>query len=137
MNLVFHHLGMVVYSQAETARELRRFGYDQTSPVYEDPRQRIRIVFLTAAATAPRLELVEPTADDSVVSALLGRVGVSPYHTGYLTGTFDTSVAELEASGFKRLGDPAPSPAFDGRRFCFLYHKHLGLTELIASGEIA
>jgi methylmalonyl-CoA/ethylmalonyl-CoA epimerase len=131
--LVFHHLGMVVHSREDTARELRRFGYEPESPIYEDPRQRIRIQFLMSAHGV-RIELVEPASGDSVVSGLLERGGVAPYHLAYLVADIEAGINELERDGFRSLAAPTPSPAFGGRLFCFLYHKHVGLTELVESG---
>lgn len=129
---VFDHVGHVVHSIDESAEAWAKLGYGQRSEVYEDPRQGIAICFLSSSHEgAPRIELVQPVAEDSVVAKLLVRQGAGPYHMCFEVEELPEEVEGLQAQGYRALGEPAPSPAFGGRHFVFLYHRDTGLVELV------
>ena len=132
-SLTFDHVGMLVHDIAGARAALEPLGYDAASPRYVDERQGIQIVFVWRSSDplAPRLELVQPVRDDSVVSNLLVKTGATPYHLCFRVAALGPALEELHAQGFAVLGTPAPSPAFGGAEFCFLYQRNLGLVELV------
>ena len=134
-DLEFHHVGHVVHSIEASVGALSVLGYDTRSPVYPDPRQGIRICFVTAGSGAPpRIELVEPVGEDSVVRGLLTKQGAGPYHLCFGARNLVGEMEHLEGLGYRRLAEPFASPAFEGRAFVFLYHKDAGLIELVDQG---
>jgi len=129
----FDHVGMLVHDIDRAKEALAVLGYDAASELHPDPRQGIQIVFVwkTGSPEAPKLELVQPLRADSVVSNLLVKTGATPYHLCFRVASLSAARQELDARGFAVLGAPAPSPAFAGALFCFLYHRDLGLVELV------
>lgn len=133
--LSFHHVGMAVYAIEDAFAKLQSFGYSTLSKTYVDPKQKINIAFVSSQSQdqQPRLELIEPSDKGSIVDGLLKKNGSGIYHLGFICSEFESSVVRLEDSGYSRLADPSPSPAFAGRPFCFFYHRSCGLLELIGS----
>jgi len=129
----FDHVGMLVHDIEGARAALHVLGYDGTSERFRDTRQGIDIQFVwrTNDAIAPRLELVQPARDDSVVSALLTKSGATPYHLCFRAMPLEPAIEAFDAEGYMLLSEPAPAPAFHGARFCFMYQRHLGLVELV------
>lgn len=135
----FDHVGMLVHDIAGAREALLPLGYDTPSERFVDERQGIYIQFVTRSSdpTAPKLELVQPLRDDSVVSNLLVKTGATPYHLCLRVPALEPALESLHDQGYAVLGTPAPSAAFGGALFCFLYHRNLGLVELVdASAEV-
>lgn len=128
----FHHVGVVVHDIDATRASFEGLGYVHASPRYRDDRQGIIIVFLESPeADKPRLELVQPEGDDSVVRNLLTKSGAGPYHLCFEVADLQTAIDEMSGDGYRPLDDPYPSPAFENRLFVFLYHRDAGLIELV------
>ena len=133
----FDHVGMLVHDLDGARSALLVVGYDGASERYRDERQGIDICFVWREGdpTSPRLELVTPVRDDSVVSNLLVKSGATPYHLCFRAAPLEPALEALYQQSYIQLGEPAPSPAFGGARFCFLYHRQLGLVELVELPE--
>jgi methylmalonyl-CoA/ethylmalonyl-CoA epimerase len=130
---VFDHVGMLVHDIQGARAALAPLGYDAISDCFVDERQGILIQFVWRASdtAAPKLELVQPMRENSVVSNLLVKTGATPYHLCFRVAALGPALEHLHAQGFLVLGTPAPSAAFGGAQFCFLYHRDLGLVELV------
>lgn len=128
----FDHVGLVVKDLRTAVEALTALGYDSFTPPVEDARQQVRIVFATRGESlSPRLELVEPAGDASVVRDLLVRNGSTPYHVCYRADDLERAMTHLSDHGFRQLTEAAASPAFGGLPFVFMYHLALGLVELV------
>jgi methylmalonyl-CoA/ethylmalonyl-CoA epimerase len=66
---------------------------------------------------------------------MLDKNGVCPYHVCYEADAFDAVIAGFRKHGFSLLFRPRPAVLFDGRRICYLYHKNMGLVELLERRE--
>ena len=132
---VFDHVGMLVHDIDGATQAVCALGYDTFSVRFEDKRQRVDIVFASSSTLvhAPRLELVQSMAPDSVVAGLLVKAGATAYHLCFRTSDLDGAMEQLRDAGYMPVRDPAPSPAFGGALFCFLYQRQLGLVELVLS----
>jgi methylmalonyl-CoA/ethylmalonyl-CoA epimerase len=131
VSYAFDHVGMLVHDLAEARAALAHLGYARASELFVDERQGIHIQFVWGDDARPRLELVQPARDDSVVSALLVKSGATPYHLCFRAPVLEPAVEALDEEGYRLLREPAAAPAFGGARFCFLYHRQLGLVELV------
>lgn len=131
MTYAFDHVGMLVHDLEEARAALVHVGYDQASELFVDERQGIHIRFVWGGDARPKLELVQPARDDSVVSALLVKSGATPYHLCFRAPVLAPAIDVLDEQGYRLLREPAAAPAFGGARFCFLYHRQLGLVELV------
>ena len=128
-NAIFHHVGLAVESIERTATLFMEAGYKMSNVIF-DPIQNVNISFLEKIGS-PLLEMVEPVDEKSPVRNILNKVGVSSYHLCYEVDNLDDGMAQLRQKKFMLLVKPVEAVAFNGRRICFLYHKEIGLIELL------
>ena len=128
-NWKFDHIGVAVPEIEPTADMYKAAGYEQTEPVY-DPIQNVHICFLHKEGM-PTMELLAPHGGTSPVQQTLDKMGVTPYHTCYEVVNLDAAIAELRRMRYIVVKKPEPAIAFDNRRVCFLYNKHIGLIEIV------
>lgn len=97
------------------------------------PDQRVRVAFyaLGPADQPVRIELLEPTADDSPVAQFIQKRGEGLHHVAYTVADLPARLAELKAGGV-RLIDESPRAGAHHTRIAFVHPKaSLGvLTEL-------
>lgn len=128
--MIFDHTGWLVADLAAARRALDALGDFEYSTPCLDARQGVEIVF-ARDARGMCIELVQPVGPESVVSGLMARHGNGPYHACWQSTDLTADIERLENAGHRLFSEPAPAPAFGGRLFCFLYHRDLGLVELV------
>lgn len=129
-----NHIGIAVAS-LETHRDYyeRVLGatYEGTEEV---PSQQVRVAFyrLGAGAAAVRLELLEPTADDSPVARFIEKRGEGVHHIAYTVDDIEARLRALRQHDV-RLIDDAPRAGAHRTRIAFLHPKSSAgiLTELV------
>ena len=126
----FHHVGIAVQNINEAIHAYEALGYSQNSAIIHDPIQKVQLCFLDKDGS-PTLELVAASSVESPVSNILAKNGPTPYHNCFEVDDIIESVAKLKLSGFRRLSAIVQAIAFENRRICFLYHKEVGLIELL------
>ena len=89
----FHHIGLASVTWPRTGAS-RQLGFRAEGPVFEDPLQRIRGLFITLGAM--RVELLQPLDDTSPLQGYLNR-GIKIYHQGFLCHDIARSIQTLEA----------------------------------------
>lgn len=125
------HLGYLVKDMERTVSEFLEMGYQITKQIQDESR-KVSLVFMeNVASNGIVVELVQPTAPDSVVAKMLKRNGVSPYHICYLASSLEDAIKKLKQRHWVVTVPTAPAPAFEGRKVVFLYHNHGGLIELL------
>jgi methylmalonyl-CoA/ethylmalonyl-CoA epimerase len=101
--------------------------------VEEVASQKVRVAFyrLGPAQSPVRLELLEPTADDSPVARFLERRGEGVHHVAYTVDGIEGRLRALAKGGI-RLIDESPRPGAHDTRIAFLHPASTGgvLTEL-------
>ena len=95
-----------------------------------DPIQKVQLCFLDKDES-PTLELVAPISSESPVTNILVKSGPTPYHNCFEVDDLTESVASLKQWSYRRLSAIVPAIAFGNRKICFLYHKEVGLIELL------
>lgn len=128
-----NHLGIAVASIAEA----RPFYESVLGAVYEGEEtvaeQRVRTAFLRVGEgpAAVRIELLEPTTDDSPVAKFLAKRGPGLHHVAYTVDDVSAALAEAARVGV-RLIDSAPRRGAHGAEIAFLHPQSTGglLTEL-------
>lgn len=127
-----HHVGIVVTSiEASLASVASLLGLQAITPVVHDPVQRVRVVLLAPVQPGgPQVELVEPAAPDSPVSAFLARGGGS-HHTCYEVDDLDAALAQVKPPNGLVLRRPQPAVLFDGRRIAWVQTRDGALIELL------
>jgi methylmalonyl-CoA/ethylmalonyl-CoA epimerase len=110
-----HHVAIIVRSIDDSLPRYRDlFGLEPEAPPMEFPSQRVRLVFLpTGVEPAARLELLEPTDDESGVARFLAERGEGLHHVCFVTDDLPASVADLAAREAELI-DRAPRPGAHG-----------------------
>jgi methylmalonyl-CoA/ethylmalonyl-CoA epimerase len=128
-DLIFHHIGILTASIKSSLPLYENAGFTSTDIVY-DPIQDVHICF-SSKTGEPLLELIEPASEQSKVIATLQKKGPGPYHTCYETSHLSESIQKLKKMNFILISKPEVAVALDQRLICFLFHKEIGLIELV------
>lgn len=129
-----NHIGVAVQS------------LDQAMPFYKDnlgmafkgteevAEQKVRVAFFEIGES--KIELLEPTSDDSPVAKFLEKNGSGIHHIAYEVEDIEAAIASLSADG-ARMIDNTPRAGAHGARIAFVHPKSSGgvLTELCQSGH--
>lgn len=115
-----NHLGIAVGNLEQAAKALKdAFGLEVTS-VEEVPSQKVRVAFVPVGET--RLELLEPTSEDSAVAKFLSGRGEGLHHIALQTDDVAQGLKDAEANGM-RLIDKEPRTGAHGTRVGFVHPK--------------
>ncbi|MCH4156680.1 MAG: methylmalonyl-CoA epimerase [Muribaculaceae bacterium] len=130
MNIThIEHLGIAVKSIDEAIPYFENVLGLKCYAVEEVPSQKVKTAFFKVGQT--KLELLEPTADDSPIAGFLEKRGEGIHHLAFATDGVADALAEAESKGI-RLIDHAPRGGAEGLNIAFLHPKscHGILTEL-------
>src|SRR6185503_13397372 len=94
--LQFHHIGLACRDMALDRRDHEFLGYRAEGEVFEDPRQKIRGLFMTLSSM--RVELLEPLDESSPLMAYLKR-GIKIYHQCFTCRDMGQTIQALEGHG--------------------------------------
>lgn len=124
------HIGIAVVSIDDAVPVYRALGLEERHRE-EVPAQKVVAAFLPAGES--RIELLEPTSEDSPVAKFLKKRGPGIHHVCFAVRDIDGAVADLRQRGF-RLISSQPVPGADGKRIVFL-HPDAGHGVLIELSE--
>lgn len=127
-----NHIGIAVKNIGVALpfyRDVLGMAYQGTEEVAE---QKVRVAFLAVGES--RIELLEPTADDSPVAVFLQKYGAGIHHIAYEVPDLLAALEELKRQNV-RLVDEVPRRGAHGTHIAFLHPKGCGgvLTELCQS----
>lgn len=127
----FHHIGIATYDLSNAIRVYQKLDFKlKDNELFVDLIQNVQLGFMEKKDN-PLIELVAPYGLDSPISKILKNTGSTPYHTCYQVVNIELSIKDLRKQHFIQLINPTPAVAFNGRLICFLYHKTIGLLELL------
>ena len=134
MTKKINHIGIAVRSIDASVpfyRDTLGMAFEGTEVVAE---QKVKVAFLAVGES--RIELLEPTAEDSPVAKFLEKNGEGTHHVAYEVANIEGVLADLKAKGV-RLIDEAPRNGAHGTRIAFLHPKATGgvLTEICQGGD--
>ncbi len=133
----FHHVGFVVVSILGSVQgfiDVLQAEWDGV--IFHDPNQMARVTFLRGKhAESPRLELVEPAAENSPVVPFLKKGG-GLHHLCYEVENLEQQLAFCRSQGSLITRPPLPAVAFGGRRIAWVYTKNKLLLEYLERGEL-
>lgn len=134
MTKKINHIGVAVKSIEAAApfyRDVLGMVFEGTEVVAE---QKVKVAFFSVGES--RVELLEPTADDSPVAKFLEKNGEGTHHVAYEVDDLVATLEKLKAAGV-RLIDEVPRCGAHGTKIAFLHPKASGgvLTELCQGGE--
>ena len=100
----------------------------------EVPSQRVRVAMLPVGES--RIELLEPTSDESPISKFLAKRGPGIHHIAFGVDDIRAELADLKAKG-TRLIDEEPRPGSGGCLVAFIHPSSTGgvLVELVERPE--
>jgi methylmalonyl-CoA/ethylmalonyl-CoA epimerase len=127
----FHHLGWACKDLATETAVLAALGYSPEGPVFTDEHQGVSGRFLVG--TGPRIELLTNLPGSSVLTPWLSR-GVKVYHQAYVVEDLEPAISSMQNQRARLMKPPAPAPAFDDRRVCFVVLPPDILVELVERG---
>jgi methylmalonyl-CoA/ethylmalonyl-CoA epimerase len=95
----------------------------------EVPSQKVRVAMLSVGES--RIELLEPTSEDSPISGFLRKRGQGVHHIAYAVEDAARAVGELRERGVRMI-DSTPREGAGGARIAFVHPRASGrvLTEL-------
>jgi methylmalonyl-CoA epimerase len=129
---VLDHLGIAVRS-LDSARLIYEALGIPASPVEEVAQEHVRVAMVTTGES--RIELIEATAEDSVIGRFLSRHGEGLHHVALRVPDLDRTVQRLRQSGV-RLVSEAIQIGAGGHRYVFIHPASANgvLLELIDGG---
>jgi methylmalonyl-CoA/ethylmalonyl-CoA epimerase len=122
------HLGIAVHSLEEASRLYRDVLGLKCVGTEEIPSQKVRVAFFQLGEV--RIELLEPTADDSPIRKFLEKRGPGFHHVAYRVADLSAVLTELKAAGV-RLIDETPREGAHNMKIAFVHPESTGgvLTE--------
>ena len=129
-----NHIGIAVKSLEEALPLYRdTFGMAFTG-IEEVAEQKVKVAMLQIGES--KIELLEPTSEESPVAKFLEKNGPGVHHLAYETDDIVAAVAHLQAQG-ARMIDAVPRCGAHGTRIAFIHPKSSNgvLTELCQPGH--
>ena len=130
-----HHIGVAVRSLDEALPTWTDgFGLKLQS-IEEVPSEQVKVAILMAGDT--RIELLEPTSDDSPVAKFLDKRGPGIHHLAFQVGDCLKKITALAAAGAPML-NTTPNPGAQGCKVAFVHPRYLGgvLAEIIEDPHV-
>lgn len=134
--MVIDHIGIVVRSLEEGIRQWENlFGYQQSSAIVLNARQKVKVVFMSKPDSLT-VKLLEAASPDSPV-ALFAQKGGGLHHLCFRCQNVDSEIAGLTSKGAVLTVRPEPGEAFNGNKIAFLMAKNNLNLELVDTQEKA
>jgi len=132
MEFALDHLGIAVRSLAAARAIYEKLGL-AVSPEQVVPGEKVRVVVIPVGET--RLELLEATANDSVIAKFIAKRGEGLHHISLRVPDLSVAVAKLKAEGVRLISEEIKTGA-GGHRYVFVHPSSAGgvLLELVESG---
>ncbi|MGE3175109.1 MAG: methylmalonyl-CoA epimerase [Planctomycetota bacterium] len=130
-----HHIGVAVTSIDEALPRWTGMGLRLASRD-EVPTEQVKVAVLMAGAT--RVELLEPTSEDSPIAKFLAKRGPGVHHLAFQVGDCQLQIDALSGAGAQLL-DRAPRKGAHDCKVAFLHPKQLlgVLAELVEDPHAA
>ena len=117
MSFALDHLGIAVRSLADAKAIYERLGL-QLSGEEVVAAEKVRVVMVPVGET--RLELLEPTSDDSVIAKFIAKRGEGLHHISIRVPDLEGAVRKLKAEGTRLVSEEIKIGA-GGHRYIFLH----------------
>jgi len=123
------HLGIAVKSLASAKGIYEKLGLN-VSPEEVVEHEKVRLVMVPVGES--RLELLEPTSEDSTIAKFLAKRGEGLHHVCMKVPDLSAAVAKLKQNGVRLVSDEIKTGA-GGHRYIFVHPASAGgvLLELV------
>ena len=129
-----NHIGIAVKSLEESLPFYRDNLGMSFAGIEAVAEQKVRVAMLQIGES--KIELLEPTSEDSPVAKFIEKNGVGIHHIAYEVTDIETAIARLAAEGVRMIDEKPRCGAHD-TSIAFLHPKSSGgvLTELCQCGH--
>lgn len=129
-----NHIGIAVKSLEETLPFYRDNLGMKFMGIEDVAEQKVRVAMLQIGES--KIELLEPTSEDSPVAKFIEKNGAGIHHVAYEANDIEAAIAKLLSEG-ARMIDEKPRPGAHGTRIAFIHPKSSNgvLTELCQAGH--
>jgi methylmalonyl-CoA epimerase len=133
MSFSLDHLGIAVKSLAAAKGIYEKIGLTLANEEAV-PDEKVRVVMVPVGDT--RLELLEPTSDDSVIARFIAKRGEGLHHISLRVPDLAAAVQKLKSSGVRLVSDEIKSGA-GGHHYIFIHPSSASgvLIELVESSR--
>jgi len=133
MTFALDHLGIAVRSLEAAKAIYAKLGLS-ISEQEEVRAEKVRLVMVPVGET--RLELLEPTSDDSVIAKFIAKRGEGLHHICLRVPDLGAALHKLKADGVRLISEEIKVGA-GGHRYVFVHPSSAGgvLLELVESGH--
>jgi methylmalonyl-CoA epimerase len=133
MTLTIDHLGIAVKSLAEAKGIYEKLGCSISDEEVVEG-EKVRVVMVPMGES--RLELLEPTSDDSAIAKFLVKRGEGLHHISLRVPDLEVAVARLKDDGVRLVSNEIKIGA-GGHRYIFIHPSSAGgvLLELVEFGH--
>ena len=114
------HIGIAVTSIEETSKYYEGVLGLKCYAIEEVADQKVKTAFFKVGQT--KIELLEPTAEDSTVAKFIENRGEGIHHIAFCVNGIEKCLSEVELAGL-RLIDKAPRKGAEGLSIAFLHPK--------------
>ena len=117
MSFALDHLGIAVRSLADAKAIYEKLGL----PLSDEevvPGEKVRVVMVPVGET--RLELLEPTSDDSVIAKFISKRGEGLHHISIRVPDLKAAVQKLQSGGVRLVSNEIKTGA-GGHRYVFIH----------------
>ncbi len=134
-DIKLNHLAIVV-DDMEAALDFWResLGLEQSGEIDSVPAEEVDVAFLSLGDA--RIELIQPTTDDSGVAKYLAKRGPGMHHLCLEVADLEAKLKALSARGYELINETARER--DGRRYAFIHPRSTGgvLLELYEAAQV-
>lgn len=129
-----NHIGIAVKSLDETVPFYRDNLGMQFMGIEDVAEQKVRVAMLQVGES--KIELLEPTSEDSPVAKFIEKNGAGIHHVAYEVEDVEAAIAKLLAEGIRMI-DEKPRHGAHGTRIAFVHPKSSNgvLSELCQAGH--
>jgi methylmalonyl-CoA epimerase len=117
MSFSLDHLGIAVRSLADAKAIYEKLGL-ALSAEEAVPGEKVRVVMIPVGET--RLELLEPTSEDSVIAKFIANRGEGLHHLSIRVPDLNAAVEKLKSGGTRLVSNEIKIGA-GGHRYIFLH----------------
>jgi methylmalonyl-CoA epimerase len=114
-----NHIGIAVHNLNEAIALYEKLGF-QLEGIDEVPEQKVRVAFLPIGEV--RIELLEPTSEDSPIAKFLEKKGQGIHHIAFATDNINEEMARMVENELNLI-DMKPRPGAHGTQIAFLHPK--------------
>src|SRR6266576_6350782 len=129
MSFALDHLGIAVRSLADAKAIYEKIGL---VPSREEvvAAEKVKVVMVPIGET--RLELLEPTSEDSIIAKFIAKRGEGLHHISLRVPNLQTAVTKLKQNGVRLVSEKIGTGA-GGHRYIFVHPSSAGgvLLELV------